>query len=201
MQNVSNQIKSEIKKKRRGSIFFAEDFRQTGSSDAIRQTLSRLCKEGFIKRLSAGIYLYPKHDKYIGTVYPSIEAIARTVAKQEKARIIPTGVYALNALGISTQVPMRVVFLTDGTPRMINIDGKASIRFQKTIPKYLSFKGKITSLVVFALKEIGKDGVADAHLQKIGKALQMETRENVIHDAKLAPEWISNIILKLTENE
>ena len=201
MQNISNHVKSVIKKKRRGSIFFTDEFRQSGGSDAIRQSLSRLCREGFIIRLSSGIYLYPKHDKYIGTVYPSIETIAKAIAKQEKARIIPTGVYALNALGLSTQVPMRVVFLTDGTPRMINIEGKASIRFQKTIPKYLSFKGKITTLVIFALKEIGKEMVTDFYLQKIGEALRLETRENVIHDAKLAPEWISDIILEFVENE
>jgi hypothetical protein len=201
MQNVSNQIKEIIKKKRKGSVFFTDEFRQSGSNDAIRQTLSRLCKEGFIIRLSAGIYLYPKRDRYIGTLYPSIETIARAIAKQEKARIIPTGVYALNALGLSTQVPMRVVFLTDGTPRMINIEGKASIRFQKTIPKYLSFKGKITSLVIFALKEIGKDKLTNAHIEKIRKLLHLETRKNILHDAQLAPAWISGIILKLVENE
>ena len=201
MQSVSNHVKETIKKKRRGRIIFSDEFRLSGSSAAIRQALSRLCKEGFIIRLSSGIYLYPKHDMNIGTVYPSIETIAKAIAKQEKVRIIPTGVYALNALGLSTQVPMRVVFLTDGTPRMINIEGKASIRFQKTIPKYLSFKGKVTTLVVFALKEIGKGKVTDFHLQKISEALRLETRENILHDAKLAPEWISEIIFKSVENE
>ena len=201
MQNISNHVKETIKKKRKGRIIFSDEFRQSGSSMAIRQALSRLCKDGFIVRLSSGVYLYPKYDINIGTVYPSIETIAIAIAKQERARIIPTGVYALNALGLSTQVPMRVVFLTDGTPRMINIEGKASIRFQKTIPKYLSLKGKISTLVIFALKEIGKENVTDFHLQKISEALRHEKHENILHDANLAPEWISEIILKITENE
>jgi len=107
----------------------------------------------------------------------------------------------MNALVLSTQVLMKVVFLTDGTPRTINIEGKPSILFKKTIPKYLSFKGKISTLIVFALKEIGKDNVTDTHLQKIKEALTHESHDNIMHDVTLAPEWISDIVLKLISNE
>jgi len=201
MQSSQNKIEVAISSKRRGRMFFAKEFARYGTGAAVRQALSRLCREGFIVRLSSGIYLYPKIDKYTGVLYPSIEDVAKAIAEQEKARIFPTGVYALNVLGLSTQVPMKVVFLTDGTPRVINIEGKASIYFKKTIPKYLSFKGKITSLVVFALKEIGKENVTDAQLQKIKEALIHETHKNIMHDVALAPEWISDIILKLVNYE
>jgi len=201
MESTHKQIEKHIKSKRKGNLFFAVEFMSYGTRVAVRHALSRLCKEGLIIRLSAGIYLYPKVDKYMGVLYPSIEDIARAIARQEKIRLIPTGAYALNALGLSTQVPMKVVFLTDGTPRVINIEGKASIKFNKTIPKYLSFKGKIITLVVFALKEIGKGNVTDVQLQKIKGALTHESRENITHDTKLAPEWISDIILKLISNE
>lgn len=201
MQSIEYKIKEWIIKKRRGNIFFASDLKKVGSSGAVRLSLWRLCNEGFIIRLSAGIYLYPKISKLIGTVYPSIEDIAKAIAKSEKARLIPTGLYALNKLGLSTQVPMRVVFLTDGTPRNIKIGGKTSIIFKKTIPKYLSLKGKITTLVIFALKEIGKNQVRAEELEKIKAVLKHETKENIIHDSLLAPEWITEIILKLTDNE
>ena len=201
MQNISNQIKTEISSKQKGKIFFLEDFTKYGSKNAVRQTLFRLCNDKFLIRLSAGIFLYPKTDKYIGVIYPSIEEIAKEIAKREKARLIPTGVYALNALGLSTQMPMRVVFLTDGTPRIINIEGKASIKFKKTIPKYLALRGKIMTLVIFALKEIGQKQISDEHLSKIKKALEKEKRENIEHDVKLAPEWIATILLKLTNND
>ena len=125
MQSVHNQIESEISKSKRGKIFFSSNFANYGTDVAVRHTFSRLCKSGLLIRLSAGIYLYPEIDKEIGVIYPSIEKIAKEIAKQEKARVVPTGVYALNALELSTQVPMRVVFLTDGTPRMINIEGEA----------------------------------------------------------------------------
>ena len=201
MQSAHNQIIDKIKKSKRGKIFFLKDFALFGTGNAIRHSLSRLCQEGVILRLSAGIYLYPKISELIGTVYPSIEDIAKAIAKSEKARLIPTGLYALNKLGLSPQVPMRVIFLTDGTPRNIQIGGKTSIIFKKTIPKYLALKGKITTLIIFALKEIGKNQALPEELEKIKSILAHETKENIRHDALLAPEWITETIFKLTENE
>ena len=201
MQSTHNQIKEYIKKKRRGNLFFASDFKTFGSGDTIRQVLSRLCRDEFIVRLSNGIYIYPKISKRIGIVYPSIEDVAKAIAKKEKARLIPTGIYALNKLGLSTQVPMKVVFLTDGAPRIIKVGKKATVRFKKTIAKHLSFKGSITTLVIFALKEIGKGNVTETELQRINEILSHEPNENIIHDAALAPEWISDILLKANKNE
>ncbi len=201
MQSAHYQVKSEIIKKRRGKIIFADDFRSFGTGVAVRHALSRLCKEEFIVRLSNGIYLYPKISKRIGIVYPSIEDIAKAIAKREKARLIPTGVYALNKLGLSTQVPMKVVFLTDGAARVIKIGKKATVRFKKTVAKHLAFRGIITTLVIFALKEIGKGKVTEAELQKIIEALSKEKRENIIYDATIAPEWVADIMLKTIKDE
>ncbi|KAA6343594.1 hypothetical protein EZS27_008729 [termite gut metagenome] len=201
MQSTHNQIKEAIKKKKHGNLFFANDFQPFGSGDTIRQVLSRLCKEEFIIRLANGIYLYPKINKRFGIVYPSIEDIAKAIAKKEKSRLIPTGVYALNKLGLSTQVPMKVVFLTDGSPRIIKVGKKATIHFRKTIAKHLAFKGDITTLVVFALKEIGKGNATEAELKRIKEVLAYEKNENIVKDATLAPEWIAEILLKNKEDE
>jgi hypothetical protein len=201
MQSTHNQIKNAILGNRKGKIIFSSIFSKYGTDVAIRHAFSRLCKEKFLIRLSAGIYLSPEIDKEIGVIYPSIEKIAKAIAKHEKARIIPTGVYALNALGLSTQILMRVVFLTDGTPRMINIEGEASIKFKKTAPKYLSFKSKLMSLIVFALREIGKDKATSKQLEKIKNLLQNEKKETIINDLNLAPVWVKNTISKLITNE
>jgi hypothetical protein len=194
MLSTHHQIKESIIKRRRGKIIFADDFRSLGSGAAIRHALSRLSKDEFIVRLSNGIYLYPKISKRIGIVYPSIEDIARSIAKREKARLIPTGVYAMNKLGLSTQVPMKVVFLTDGAPRVIKVGKNATVRFKKTVARHLSFKGGITTLIIFALKEIGKDKVTENQLIRIKEALALEKTENVVHDMTLAPEWIAKIM-------
>ena len=201
MQSINNNIVEYIKRNQRGSIFFADEFRKFGNNDAVRQALSRLCRKNFLIRLSAGIYLYPKTDKEIGVIFPSIETIAKIIAKREKTRLIPTGSYALNALGLSTQVPAKVVFLTDGTARIVKVGKKATIKFKRTVAKNLSYKGKISLLAIFALKEIGKDKATDEQLQKIKEALHYEKRDNIIHDIGLAPVWISNAIFKLIENE
>jgi len=98
-------------------------------------------------------------------------------------------------------VPAKVVFLTDGTARIVKVGKKATIKFKRTVAKNLSYKGKISLLAISALKEIGKDKATDEQLQKIKEALQYEKRENTIHDAGLAPVWISNVLLQLIENE
>jgi hypothetical protein len=203
MESINNKIKSSISKKRKGSIIFSEDFKEIGDRGAIRVVLFRLCKDGFLIRLANGIFLYPKIDKKFGfgVIYPSIFEIANEIAKREKSRLIPTGVYAMNRLGLSTQVPAKVIFLTDGAPRTVKIGKMATIKFQKTTAKNLSFKGKITQLVCAALKEIGKENVTDEHLQKIEKALLLEPNKNIEHDAKLVPEWISKIILRCKHDE
>ena len=201
MQDTNNEIVRHINRNRHGKIFFAEEFRKFGSNEAVRQSLSRLCKKQFLIRLSAGIYLYPQIDSEIGIIYPSIETVAKTIAKREKTRMIPTGAYALNALGLSTQVPAKAVFLTDGTARVVKVGKRATIKFKRTVAKNLSYNGKTSLLAISALKEIGKDKATAEQLQKIKEALQQEKRENIIHDAALAPVWLSKIILKLIENE
>lgn len=194
MQSIKNQIETTIKKKGRGKIIFTKDLSLLGNEFVIRQSLSRLCKEGTILRLAGGIYLYPKISKLIGTVYPSVEEVVKQIAVREKSRIVPTGLYALNKIGLSTQVPMRFVFLTDGAARELTIAG-VKVKFQKTIAKNLAFKGKLTVLVVFALKEIGKDNLQTNELQRVNELLSHETKEIIIYDSRLAPNWIAEIML------
>ena len=201
MQSVHYQIQNAIIKRGRGKIIFAGDFKRMGSCEAVRITLFRLCKSGFIVRLSVGIYLYPKVDAQLGVLYPSIEDIAKAIAKKEKSRLIPTGAYAQNRLGLSTQVPMRVVFLTDGAPRTIKVGKRATIKFQKTTAKNLAFKGKITQLVCSALKDIGKGRATEEQLKGIKNALLLESNKVIEHDAALAPEWIAKIMLSNLHNE
>lgn len=196
MQSVHKQIVSIIKRFERGTIFFPEQFSAIGSSESIRQVLSRVCKDGTIIRLSKGVYLYPYIDKELGVLLPSVERVAIAITKRDKSRIQPTGLYALNKLGLSTQVPMKVVFHTDGLPRKISI-GKQTIIFMKTAPKNLSYKGEIMPLVVAALKELGKDKVSDDVLRVIKKSMQYESKEILLADVYIAPQWITDILLKL----
>jgi hypothetical protein len=191
---IENKIAAKIKNLPKGSILFVEDFLDYGNTENIKKALLRLKEKGMLVRLAFGIYLYPKTDKDLGVLYPSVEDIAQAIARRDKARIIPTGISALNKLGLSTQVPLKAVYLTDGAARVVKI-GNRTITFKKASPKNLLAKGEISGLVIQALKSIGKDKVEGDMLIKIKSMLKKEKEENIMHDAKLAPAWINKILM------
>ena len=194
--SIEDQIHKKIIDNKRGKIYFPANFTNFGSFDAIHQALGRLEEKGVLLRLAYGIYIYPKIDKELGVLFPPIDEVAKAIAKRDKARIIPTGAQALNKLGLSTQVPMRVVYLTDGAQRSIQI-GNQTIKFKKASPKNVAARGEISSLVVQALREIGNGKVTNDQMMKIKELLQKEKPENVKYDAKLAPAWVSEILLSV----
>lgn len=196
--SVENKVKKAITNYKTGKIFFPSNFSKLGTSTAVRQALNRLEDDKFLLRLAHGIYLYPKKHPKFGILYPSIEEIAIAIAKRDKARIIPTGVYALNKLGLSTQVPMNVVYLTDGSSRSIKVNN-GSIKFKKASPKLLSVKSDKIILIIQALKELGQKSI-DLKVKARIKEILLTISEDVIkHDIRLAPQWISETIKKLLE--
>ena len=124
---------------------------------------------------------------------------AQYIAKRDKARIVPTGNYALNVLGLSTQVPANVVFLTDGSPRSITLKSGRGIKFVKTAPKNLAFKNRLAMLLTFALKEIGEGNVTKEQKLHIAKLLKNEEKETIEKDYPIMPNWIQLLISKLYE--
>jgi hypothetical protein len=193
MQSVDDKVIAKIKKAKRGSLFFTEDFLSFGSAKAVAKALERMVEKEEVFRVARGIYARLEKDPILGLLKPSTEAIAEAIRKRDKARIVPTGILALNALGLSTQVPMNVVYLTDGAARKIDL-GKRKILFKKSAPKNLSAIGKISSLVIQALKEIGKDNCTENEIQIILKQLTKEEPYRLEHDIRLAPEWIRVIM-------
>ncbi|NVN97106.1 hypothetical protein HXX01_02645 [Candidatus Nomurabacteria bacterium] len=195
MQSIENKILINIKSKLRGVLLFAEDFQDFGTGEAIRLALHRLEKKNEITRVAQGIYVRPVISELIGPVLPTAEEVAKAIAKRDRIRIIPAGAYAMNALGLSTQVPLKLVLLTDGSPRVIKIR-KCTIKLKKTAPKILQAKGEISSLVIQALKEIGNGKYTVEEEQKIIEMLKKENPQHLVHDLTLAPAWIRIIMRK-----
>ena len=193
VNSIHNQVERRVKSKRKGSVFFADDFKAIGSPDAVKMALSRLAKEGIVVRVAQGIYLYPKVDPEMGRLSASIESIAAAIAKRDRARILPTGVLAMQMLGFSTQVPMKSVFLTNGSPRKIQL-GRRTITFKRTSAKHLAMKGKVTTLVVLGLQELGQSSVTHEIKSLVASALRRETKAILEHDMLLAPVWIAQIM-------
>ena len=193
--SIEDKILEHIEALPKGELLLPVDFSELGSSEAVRLSLFRLEKEGVITRVAQGIYVRPKESKLIGTLLPSAEEVAEAIAKRDHIRTLPTGSYALNALGLSTQVPMNIVLLTDGSPREIKV-GKRKIKFKKTTPKNLMAKGKISRLAIQALKEIGNGKVSMEEEKKIIDLLKREDIKDLKHDISLAPVWIQKIMKK-----
>lgn len=201
MQSIDDKILTNVKKRGRGTIFFAQDMLQYGQRLSVLKALERMAAAGTILRVARGIYCYPKIDKQLGlgALCPSLDEIAQAVAKRDKARIAPTGSYALNILGLSTQVQMNVVYLTDGTARRLTIGNGKGILFKHTAPKNLAFRSRTAMYITFALKELGQNGVTQEHIDRIRELVKAEKKENILADAALIPSWIMNIIEKAYE--
>lgn len=192
---MSQIIELKIKRFKPGQIFLPSDFKELGTSTAIRKALSRLVEAGQVERMGQGIYVIPKNDKVFGKVMPSIEELAEALAKKEHVKIKPSGQYALNKVGLTTQVPMRVVFLTTGNSKRIQI-GKNAIVFKSTTAKKLSMKGDITSLLFLGLEELDLQKISPSQLERILELLKQESPENLKYNLRLAPSKVSDFVVK-----
>lgn len=195
MKSIDDKVIVKFKKAKRGSLFFTDDFLSFGTAKAVAKALERLVEKGDISRVARGIYSRLEKDPILGELKPTTEKIAQAIAKRDKIRIMPTGALALNALGLSTQVPVNVVYLSDGAVRKIDL-GRRKILFKTTAPKNLATIGKISGLVIQALKEIGKEKVSEKEIAIILEKLTKEEPYRLAHDIKLAPEWIRVIMRK-----
>ncbi len=197
MDSVFQKIVSKIESFERGKIFFADEFLGIGTDDAIRQTLKRLIESGMILRVAQGIYCYPEIDEELGlgVIYPSYEKIAEAMAQRSHARIVPSGDYALNVLGLSTQVPMNYVFLTDGPTRHLKVSNGRGITFKRVSPKNLAFTNRLAMLLTSALKSLKKANLTSQQTLQINKLLRQENKEAVMTDLPLMPAWIRNVVI------
>jgi len=191
--STDDQILKKIRKAKRGTLFFIDDFASIGNKKTVGKALERLVNSGELHRVATGIYVRPVNDELLGVVLPGIEEIAEAIRKRDKARIVPTGSYALYKLGLTTQVPMNVVYYTDSTARKIKV-GKQTITFKRASARNLSAIGDTSKLVIQALKTIGKDKVTEEELGKIRELLKQEKPFHLQHDLKIAPEWIRKLL-------
>jgi len=186
---LSKEIRNRIVQGGEGRLYVVGDFADLNNDALVTRVLSRLEKEKLLIRLSQGVYLYPNQNRY-GVHKPSIDVIAKAIAEKDKARIIPSGLTALNVLGLSTQVPMNAIYLTNGTPRIVTV-GNRKIVFKKSVPRNFAYQSELFPLVVSAMKEMGEENINDDVVLKLKKILAKETNQELIRqDFFIAPQWI-----------
>lgn len=196
---IDDKIIANVAKRGRGAVLFPNEFSSIGNAKAVAKALERLVNDRTLIRLARGIYYYPKVDKELGlgVLYPSYEDIAQRIAQREKTKIAPSGAYAMNMLGLTTQVPMNIVFLTDGNARKIKLQNGHAIVFKHAVPKNFAFQNKTIQLITTALKAIGKNNVTNEHVSILKKVLANIPKEKAIRDYKLIPVWIQTLMDKM----
>ena len=192
-QSIEIQVLQKIKRNPRGTLFFVDSFGNISNNKSVNKALERLVKSGEIERVAQGIYVRSIIDNYIGKVLPSIEEIAKAIAKRDRATIVPTGSYAMYKLGLTTQVPLNIVLYSDTSARKIKI-GNQTITFKKASSKNLAFVGEISTLAIQAFRTLGKDQVTSDDIKKIKRILLSENHKHLQHDLQLAPVWIRKLI-------
>lgn len=186
---LTKEIRNTIERNGPGRLYMVQDFADLNNDGLVTRALSRLENEGMLIRLAQGLYLYPARNKY-GILFPTIEKIAYAIAEKDKARIIPSGLTALNRLGLSTQVATNAVYITDATAREFAI-GNRKIIFKRAAPRNFAYKSDLFPMVVAAMKELGKDGVTDEHLKIIKQVIgKYGDIDEIRYDYNIAPQWI-----------
>lgn len=197
-KSVDNQVFSRIKAKRGGWVFTPTDFVDLGSRTAVGLALMRHARAGTIRKLARGLYDVPRTHAQFGKLAPDTSAVANALKGRDAIRLQPSGAYAANILGLSNQVPVRLVFLTDGPSRRVKI-GKQEIVLKQTTPRNMATAGRISGTVIQALRWLGQRHVDDDTIAKLRRNLKPQDKITLLQDASLAPAWIGAIFHQLAK--
>lgn len=196
--SIDSQVTRRIFSRGRGWVFTPKHFLDLGGRRAVDLALHRLKVAGTIRQLARGLYDYPVTDPALGTITPSADAIARALVVRDAIRVQPSGAYAANQLGLSEQVPSRVVFLTDGPARKVRI-GKREIILQRTTPRNMAAAGRKSGVLIQALRYLGKERVDNNVITSVSRQIEGKDRAVLGKDLVHAPAWIADILRPLAE--
>lgn len=201
MQTINKKILSRIYGRGRGWAFSPNDFVDEFARKQVDNALSDLVKEGKIRRICRGMYDYPKYSELLGAeLSPDHDQVARAFARKFKWRILPSGDAALNLLGLSTQVPGRFVYLSDGPDRKYSIL-KYKLEFKKTVLKEIGFKHRESGLIVQALKALGRENISPAVIDKIRQQITPEKYSTIKNETKSVTGWAYEAIREICRED
>ena len=198
-QSVDSRVLGRIRGKGRGWVFTPADFQDLGSRTAVGLALMRHRRTGTIRQLARGLYDYPATDPRLGLLAPATDTIAGAIKGRDASRLQPTGAYAANMLGLSEQVPMKTVFLTDGPSRRVTI-GKREIVLKHTTTRNMAAAGTISGLVIQALRWIGRRHVDNQVVALLRRRLSDADRHRLLKDTRYAPAWVADLMRRVAQS-
>src|SRR5438046_2761420 len=198
-QSVDARMLSRIYGSRGGGVFTPTDFLDLGSRRAVDLALHRLVGRKILRRIARGLYEYPRKHPELGILSPDIEQVARALAGKHRIRLQPAGAYATNLLGLSEQVPAKVLFLTDGQSRTVKI-GRQEIQLRRTTPRNMAAAGRMSGLLMQAFRHLGKEHITHARIEHLKRTLPANERQRLLKDLPLAPAWMHPLFRELAES-
>jgi hypothetical protein len=199
--SIQDIVVDRLRRRGRGKVFTPKDFLDIGSREAVDQALSRLAKAETVQRLGRGLYCYPKINKRLGiAIPPDVDEIADALARQTGSRIAPSGATAANRLGLSTQVPAKPVYLTDGRSRQVRV-GNFVVVVKHVAPKELPVGNRTSATVLQALRHLGRDAVDSTVVSRIRNALSPRNRTQLLQDARYTTDWIADAVRKIAGDQ
>jgi hypothetical protein len=199
MQSIENKLFYIIKGTGRGCVFSAADFSDKFNGATVDWVLSNLVLQNKIRRVIRGIYDFPKYSELLNQyLSPEIDKVAHTLARKFKWRIEPSGDTALYLLGLSTQVPARYVYHSDGPKREYDILGN-QLEFKKVALKNIGFKYAESALLVQAIKSLGKDNISAETIAVLKQKIDSKLYPKIIKDTKTVTDWVYSVIKQVCE--
>ena len=190
MQSIQNKVLARIRGKGRGYAFSSKEFLDLGNRNSVDKALSRLCAHRIIRRVVTGIYDFPRTDQELGgKLSPDIHQVAHAIARKNGVRIQPSGAQAANLLGISTQVPAKVVYLTNGKSRTVNVANR-TLLFKRVEPREMQPGSEIGFLVTQALRYMGREKVGINVIEYLRRLLTDSDRKKLLKEARYMEDWI-----------
>jgi len=199
-QSIDKKVINRILGHGKGWVFTPANFSDLGSRDAVASALRRYRKSGLIRQLARGLYDYPRTEPELGMLTPSSDSVARAIAGRDAVRLQPSGAYAANLLGLSPQIPMKIVYLTDGRSKTVQI-GEKQIILKRTTPRNMATAGKISGLVIQALRHLGQNHVDEDVIDRLCRRLDADAKKQLLKDVRFAPAWIVDIMRRLGKKE
>ena len=196
MQDIENTIKNRILGSGRGYLFTPTSFLDLGGRAAVDKALSRLTANGTIRRLSRGLYDYPKTHPVLGILHPLPEDIAKVFAQRDAVRLQPAGAYAANLLGLSEQVPAKILFFTNGPSRTVKV-GRMEIILRQTSSRYVAAAGRLSGLLIQAFRHLGKAHITPERIKHLRRTLPESERSKILKDIRYAPAWMHDFFREL----
>jgi hypothetical protein len=195
-KSLEKYILKRFRARGRGAALTPSAFLDLAPRPVVAVALTRLVRSGSLTRPSRGVYVYPKQSQLLGELAPTPQEVAMALAKRGSERLQPSGAQAANLLGLSEQVPAKILYLTDGQSRTVMIKN-LPVELRKSTPKRLAAAGTITGTVAEALRYLRKDQVDDQVADQLRSRLSEQDKRQLLKDIKLVPAWIGEVFRKV----